>query len=48
MFDLVNILYKNIETFSSQAYVNLNDKNDVKKMTFWVSLRRIVNGLFKL
>lgn len=28
----VNILYKNIETFSSQAYVNLNDKNDVKKI----------------
>lgn len=28
----VNILYKNIETFSSQAFVNLNDKNDVKKI----------------
>lgn len=28
----VNILYKNIETFSSQAFVDLNDKNDVKKI----------------
>ena len=28
----VNIIYKNIETFSSQAFVNLNEKNDVKKI----------------
>lgn len=31
-FGNVNILYKDIETFSSEAYVNLNDKNDVKKI----------------
>lgn len=28
----VNIIYKNIETFSSQAYVYLNNKNDIKKI----------------
>ncbi len=31
-FGNVNILYKDIETFSSDAFVNLNDKNDVKKI----------------
>ncbi len=31
-FGNVNILYKDIETFSSEAYVNLTDKNDVKKI----------------
>lgn len=31
-FGNVNILYKDVETFSSQAYVTLNDKNDVKKI----------------
>lgn len=28
----VNILYKDVETFSTQAFVYLNDKNDVKKI----------------
>lgn len=31
-FGNVNILYKDIETFSSEAYVDLTDKNDVKKI----------------
>lgn len=31
-FGNVNILYKDIETFSSEAYVELTDKNDVKKI----------------
>ncbi len=31
-FGNVNILYKDIETFSSDAFVNLNEKNDVKKI----------------
>ncbi len=31
-FGNVNILYKDVETFSSEAYVYLNDKNDVKKI----------------
>ncbi len=31
-FGNVNILYKDVETYSSQAYVLLNDKNDVKKI----------------
>lgn len=31
-FGNVNILYKDVETFSSEAYVSLNDKNDVKKI----------------
>ena len=28
--------------------IPITAKNDVKEMTFWISLRRIVNGLFKL
>lgn len=31
-FGSVNIIYKNIETFSNEAYVYLNNKNDVKKI----------------
>ncbi len=31
-FGNVNILYKDIETFSAEAYVNLTDKNDVKQI----------------
>ncbi|MBQ9245961.1 hypothetical protein IJ182_06825 [bacterium] len=31
-FGNVNIIYKDVETFSSEAYVSLNDKNDVKKI----------------
>ena len=31
-FGNVNILYKNVETFSSEAYVSLTDNNDVKKI----------------
>ena len=31
-FGNVNILYKDVETFSKEAYVSLTDKNDVKKI----------------
>ncbi len=31
-FGNVNILYKDVETFSNEAYVYLNDQNDVKKI----------------
>ena len=31
-FGNVNIIYKDLETFSSEAYVNLTDKNDVKQI----------------